>query len=180
MWFKLAKQIVTSKNHPGPKGGTAFIAFWLPRNARPVMRHIDDLDDDLHMTVVFITEGVETPADRVLILRAVQEVSEKYGPRKCKFTELGMMRNGDNTLVANINIDKGAEFYADLVRSIGVHWKEFDRKYDFVPHCSIKYNNPEGVANMKDLRSYKWDADELVVQFKTNGKKHKFKLIGDY
>lgn len=171
MWLKMAKSDASSN--------TAFICFWLPKSVESVMCHIDGLDKNLHMTLLYLESGVDTEKDRKMILESVEEVSSRFSPLKCKFEELGMMKNGDNSLVANINIEQGAELYTDLVDTISNKWKHFDRKYNFLPHCTLKYENKDKTIDLSDLRKFEWKSDEISVQFSKNGKKHKFKLNGE-
>jgi len=65
-----------------------------------------------------------------------------------------------------------------LIESINNHWHEFERRYNFLPHVTLRYINQEDEAKIDELRRYSWTADEIIVQFKTGGKKHKFKLKG--
>ena len=171
MWLKFSKSKLSD--------GTAFVSFWLPQGARNVLRNFEDLDTDLHMTVLFIPNGVDSEEDQQSILNAIEETADKYSPLNCRLEEIGIMKNDDHTIVANVNVKHGAEFYVDILRSIESHWQKFERKFDWLPHVSLKLENDDRrEVALNDIRKYKWNADEISVQFITDGQKHRFKMNG--
>jgi len=174
MWYRSAK-----KDAAGDISGdgTVFIAIWLPIEARKMFDHIDDLLDDLHMTVVFITGGIDSILKRRQVLDAVEEVCGRTPPIDCKLTELGIMGNEEKTLVANVTVMDGSKFYSDLIDTIQKKiGKDVERTYDFLPHVSLKEGGEP--ANIKDLRKFGWTAREVTVQFEMDGFKHRFRFKG--
>jgi 2'-5' RNA ligase len=160
--------------------GRIFVATWLPAEARQKLRHIDGLADDLHMTVLYVTEGIDTPVKRRQVLDAIEEVCARTPPIKCALTEVGVMGNDVKTLVANVTVMGGSCFYADLIETIekkvGHH---LERDYDFLPHVTLLEKTAGGTADIKDLRKYRWTADEITVQFGGDGfKKFNYELTG--
>ena len=53
-----------------------------------------------------------------------------------------------------------------------------DRDYDFLPHVTLRYDGADGF-DPKDLRKFKWTADEISVQFGEGRKKHEFAFKGE-
>lgn len=166
MWYREARRRMS--NIAGD--GRIFVATWLPAEARQKLRHIDGLVDDLHMTVLYVTEGIDTPVKRRQVLDAIEEVCARTPPIKCGLTEVGVMGNDIKTLVANVTVMGGSCFYADLIETIekkvGHH---LDRDYDFLPHVTLLEKASGGTADIKDLRKYRWTADEVTVQFGGDG-----------
>jgi len=176
MWYEMAKRDV-NKDLSGD--GRVFIAIWLPREARKALDHIEDLADDLHMTVVYITEGIDSVPARRQVLDAVEEVCKRTRPIDCKLTEMGVMGNEEKTLVANVTVMDGSKFYTDLIdtieRKIG---RKVERDYDFLPHVSVREKSGDGEADIKDLRKFGWTANQITVQFGDDTIKHRFSLTG--
>ena len=147
--------------------GRIYIATWLPEMARQRFAHIEGLVSDLHMSIMHIPEGVDTPVKRRQVLDAIEEVCERTPHLACDLAELGIMGNGVKTLVANAIVMGGSCFYADLIETIerrlgGHHLK---RPYDFLPHITLRENVADGKLDVKDLRKFKWTATEVTVQF---------------
>ena len=147
--------------------GRIYIATWLPETAKERFKHIEGLVDGLHMSVMHIADGFDTPVKRRQALDAIEEVCERIPPLVCEVAELGVMSNGVKTLVANIIVMGGSCFYADLIetieRRLGNH--HLKRLYDFLPHVTLRQQNDAGMADVKDLRKFKWTANEVTVQF---------------
>ncbi len=159
--------------------GTAFLAFFLPNEAREAYDHIEDLNTDLHMTILYIPDGIDTPDDRKAVLESVREVCKRTKPIECQCTEIGIMGDEENTLVTNVNCLGGDEFYVDLLETIEKKLgREIDRKYGFLPHVSLRYENETPTAERKQLRKFKWTADALSVQFGRKDRKRKYDLSG--
>jgi 2'-5' RNA ligase len=159
------------------KNRDMFIAFLLPKQISGRLNHIDDLDDDLHLTLIYVQDV--DPSERNTVLEAVESVCSKQEPLNCKFVEIGMMGNGSNTLVANVEAMGMSRFYVDLLDEIEERLgRELDRKYDLIPHCTLRYDNDEAEARMSDLRKVSWKANELMVQFGRGNKRHLFPLKG--
>lgn len=152
-----------------------FIAFPLPKELSKKLKHIDDLDEDLHMTLFYV-DDVDA-SERKDVLAAVESVCSKYEALKCKFVEIGMMGNGSNTLVANVEAKGLTKLYVDLLDEIEERLgRELDRKYDLIPHCTLRYDNEEDSVSIKELRKVSWTADELMVQFGRGNKRYLFPL----
>lgn len=166
MWYSTA-----SKNKE------MFIAFPLPKELSKRLKHIDDLDDDLHMTLFYV-EDIEAE-DRDEVLKSVEITCAEQKPLSCKFVEIGMMGNGSNTLVANVEALGLTQFYVNLLSGLQA-WlgRDIDRKYDLIPHVTLRYDNPESSVSMDDLRKVSWTADELMVQFGRGNKRYLFPLKG--
>ena len=157
MWYREAKRRMANIDGDG----RVYVANWLPDGARQRLKHIDGLTDDLHMTILYATEGIDTPVKRRQVLDAIEEVCARTPPIKCGLTEVGVMGNKVKTLVANATVMGGSCFYADLIetieRKVGHH---LERDYDFLPHVTLKEQTEEGTADVKDLRKYRWTADQ--------------------
>lgn len=161
--------------------GRIFIATWLPEAARERFKHIQGLSESLHMSVMHIPEGIDTPVKRRQSLDAIEEVCQRTPPLCCNIAEMGVMGNGTKTLVANVVVMGGSCFYADLIetleRRLGGH--HLKRPYDFMPHITLRQQTDEGMADIKDLRKYKWTANEVTVQFgDMKSKRFQFGLTG--
>ncbi len=141
-----------------------FIHLQLPNTVRKRFNHISNLDQDIHMTLVYVPGKKLEEEQKKDIVKAVQEVAKKYKKIKCKFTGIGALDNGDDTVVALVNCKDGAEIYTDLVKALESVIGEFDRKYDFLPHVTLKYEG-NGKANLKDLKPFSWTNKELGVKF---------------
>lgn len=177
MWYRMAKK-ESAVDLSGD--GRVFISVSLPRSARSSFDHIDDLAEDLHMTIVYMTDGIDSPTERRQVLDAVEEVCKRTSPLDCKLTEMGIMGNDDKTLVANVTVMDGSKFYADLIETIEKKiGRDVKRDYDFLPHISLRKKSDGGLANIKDLRKFRWKTNRISVQFgDENSKKHMFDLDG--
>jgi hypothetical protein len=161
--------------------GRVFIATWLPTAAQERFKHIVGLVDHLHMSVMHVPEGIDTPVKRRQSLDAIEEVCERTPPLVCSIAELGVMGNGVKTLVANVIAMGGSCFYADLIetleRRLGGH--HLKRPFDFLPHVSLVESSASGIANINDMRKFKWTANEITMQFgDESSRKFPFTLQG--
>ena len=158
--------------------GSLFIATWLPKEAYVALDHINNLDDDLHMTIIYSDNSVNSPVERQKVLDAVEYVCSVTQPIKCQLTEIGIMGNEENSKVINITVDGGAKFYSDLVKKIeNILDKGLKLDYDFLPHCTVNFKSKSKTINIDDLRKFKWKMEEITVQFGDDkSKKYKFKL----
>lgn len=175
MWYSSA----FNQNAKIDGDGSIFVAAWLPDDIYKKLKHIDDVDKDLHMTFLYLEKGFEDKKTRIKALECIEDQCRKYQPMSCQLTEIGIMGNEENSLVMNVTVQKGADFYFHLVNSIQAccnDYQPLDMKYDFLPHVTIRYENDENIINIKDLRKYKWVVDEISVQFGSDLKKYKFKL----
>lgn len=172
MWFTEKLNKFSAKKDTG-----AFIATWLPKNIYKKFKHIDGLNNDLHVSFLSITKGINTNTKKEQIKDAVSQVCARNKPMKSSFQEVGVMGNEKNTLVANVNIDDGAKFYSDLVETIEkMIGEKIQIDYDFLPHVTLK-SESDGNVNVNDLRKYKWTIDKIIVQFGgPDGEKHEFKI----
>jgi hypothetical protein len=92
---------------------------------------------------------------------------------------MGVMNDGDNTMVVNVNVENGAEFYSNLVNVVEEEWRDFDREYDFLPHVSLKYNNDRKIVNVNELKDFSWTIDKISITFnKDDDTQEWFKLEG--
>jgi len=161
--------------------GTAFVAAWLPHAARKAFDHIEGLDENLHMTILYVPTDIDKAEDRQKILDALTSVCDKTAPIKCQLTAISIMGNEEKSLVANVNVIDGAELYTNIVNAIEEKLgREVERAYGFLPHVSVKVNGDGETADIKDLRKFRWTIDEITVQF-GDGKRFKtytFKLKG--
>lgn len=176
MWYREARRRMSNIDGDG----RIFVANWLPTEARERLGHIRGLTDGLHMTILYVTGGIDTPVIRRQVLDAIEEVCTRTPPLKCNLSEVGVMGNDVKTLVANVTVMGGSCFYADLIetieRKVGHH---LERDYDFLPHVTLREKTDDGTADVKDLRKYRWTAREVTVQFGgERSKKHTFALAG--
>lgn len=158
--------------------GTLFIASILPKKIKESYKHIKNLDDDIHMTILYLEEGINTSEDREKVLEVVKKVCKEFQPIKCQLTEIGIMDNEENTMVANVTVMNGAEFYSKLLNSIQNKLNiKLKRKYDFLPHVSLKFKNKsKKTVNIKDLRNFKWTINNVDVSFGEDCKAIKVKI----
>jgi len=155
--------------------GTLFIASILPKKVRGLYNHIKNLYDNIHMTILYLEEGINTSNDREKVLEAVRKVCKDFKHIKCRLTEIGIMDNGENTMVANVTVMNGAEFYSKLLNSIQNKFNtEFKRKYDFLPHVSLKYENKS--KNTVNIKNFKWTINNIIVSFGEDYKPIKIKI----
>jgi 2'-5' RNA ligase len=174
-WLKLAKLDSTKL---AEEKGKAFICFYLPPDVKKKLKHLDNVDKQLHMTVLYIESGADKKSDKEDILNAVESVCSQTDPIKYEFAEIGCMGNDENSLVFNVNAMGAAEFYSKLVEEIECSWKEFDRKYDFLPHVTIQYEYDADNIDLDDFKKAKWTCDEVTIEFDGGVEVHKVKLGG--
>ena len=158
--------------------GTLFISTWLPKNIYNHLDNINDLDDNLHMTIIYSKNKIKNSRDRKKVIDSVKEVCEKTNPIKCEFAEIGIMGNDEKSKVINITAHGGAKFYSDLVENIE---KKLNKKlkldYDFLPHVTTNIKDNNKTVNIDNLIKFKWDIKEITVQFgDEKSKKYRFKL----
>jgi len=160
------------------EGSQLFVAFPFPKVLRSQLSHIMDLEDDLHITVLYAKDQIFTEKDRECAIAALEAVTRKYGPMKCKIQGIGMMGK-DNSMVVNINIDRGAEFYVDLLREMEDRLGSINRAYDFIPHMTLRYKLPDpGVVMIEDLKKIQWTQNEVLINFSRQGKQKRMRLKG--
>lgn len=174
-WLKLAK---IDSDKLAEEKGKAFICFYLPSEVKKTLKHLDNVDKQLHMTLVYIESGVNKKSDRENILKAVKSVCGQTEPIKCEFAEIGCMGNDTNSLVFNVNALGAAQFYANLIEAIEVWWEDFNKKYDFLPHVTIQYEYDADSIELDDLKKTKWTCDEVTIEFDGGIEVHKVKLGG--
>jgi len=179
MWYNFAMSKISASEINGD--GTAFVAAWLPTAARKAFDHIKGLDENLHMTILYVPKGIDKTEDRQKIVDVLTSVCDKTSPIKCQLTAISIMGNEEKSLVANVNCVDGAELYTNIVDAIEKKLGcEIERTYGFLPHISIKVNGDGNTADIKDLRKFRWTIDEITVQFGDSKrfKTYTFKLKG--
>jgi len=156
-----------------------FIAAWLPSSFYKRYKHMNDLNDNLHMTILYIEDFADQEGDRNQILKAIEKVTKDTAPVKCEIAELGIMNDSDNTMVVNVNVTDGAAFYANLVEAIEKDWREFKREYDFLPHISLKYDNNRETVKCDELKDFSWTINKISATFNRDDESQEwFKLMG--
>jgi 2'-5' RNA ligase len=123
---------------------------------------------------------VKTEEDQEAILVAVKAIARAWGPISCELTEIGLMSNGSNAEVSNVTCHGGAAFYTDLVNAIEGEFGKFERKYDFLPHVTLRMKNgSRKTVGVDDFVPFSWKANAVTVQFGgEGGPKHEIKLTG--
>lgn len=158
------------------KKDNLFIASWLPLKIRGKLKHIDNLDKNLHMTILY-AENFVNKKDHDKIIKSVKDICKNTKPIECQLSEVGIMGNGENTHVMNVTVHGGAEFYSNLVNAIEqATGNEMNLKFDFLPHVTINFSSDEKTINIDDLRKIKWTIDYITVQFGGH-KSKKYKVI---
>ncbi len=161
-----------------PTGTSLWVGTPLPPDARKRFAHIPGLDDDLHMTLLYLLDVPSTSTARRNAQKGIERVAASTGPIRCKLTGIGRMVGG--AMVAYATVDDGAAIYTRMLEAVNA-WTEtlHNRRYDFLPHVTLKAE-PEGAdPGYKDLRLYKWTARELHYRF-GEGPVHTVKLTGEH
>jgi len=159
---------------------SAFIGLPLPPSACKQLKGKYCLDKGqyLHMTVLFIPEGVKTAEDRAKIKAAVKGVAQQVAPIRCKFTGRGIVGKDQDVFAALATVENGAEFHTLLTFGVASLWRTFPRDFDFLPHVTL--TPPEYKDNkvqLPEVPQVKWVSRECILSF-GNGEKHTFKLQG--
>lgn len=157
--------------------GSLFIANYLPQDRfKECFNHIKNLDDDIHMTLLYVENGINEK-EREKILKAIEKICKEFKPMQCKTTALSMMGNETNSLVENINVIEGSKFYSRIVDEIEKTInKKIKRKYGFLPHITLKIENNNKTLNIKDHREFKWIMNKIYVQFSEESEKYFFNI----
>jgi len=144
------------------------IGYYLPSSVKQVMRNLK-IDDNLHLTFLHLKEMPIIKSDsEERILAIVKEVAENFGPLRCKFTGVGLIKHESECLIALVDIERGAELYAQLVSKLKENWWEFRTHHDFLPHVTLRFNNKgHELVPLDTVRSYCWYMDHLTVEIKT-------------
>jgi len=173
----LTFKYLTTSSRKDKEGNRLFIALPFPLALREKLSHISNLEDDLHITILYLKDQVYTQKDRDCAIDALEAVTRKYGPLKCAIQGIGMMGE-DNSLIVNINIERGAEFYVDLLREVENRMGPVNRNYDFIPHMTLKYKNPEQKISAEDLKKIRWTQYEVLINFSRQGKQKRLRFKG--
>ena len=141
-----------------------FLCLDVPEKAQERFKHIKDLSDDLHVTLVYVPDKTISEEDQTKVLDAIAKVAKDYKDLACEFTGIGNFDNGDDTMVALVNIPDGSSLYVALVDAIEGVVGEWEKKYGFIPHCTLKEKG-DGESDLEDLKDFKWTAKDIRVTF---------------
>ena len=147
-----------------PNKQEIFICLEVPSKAEKAYEHIKGLEDDLHVTVIFVPDATTTDEKQQQILQAISKVAKEFDGVECEFTGLGNFDNGDDTYVAFVNIPDGAKLNTMLEDAVKKVYGDWEKDYGFIPHVTLKYKG-DGTSDIDDLRNVKWTAKKLRVQF---------------
>ena len=158
----------------GKKNNKIFICFWLPKDAEDRFDHIRGLEDELHLTLLYVPSIELTEEKKKEILSEISDLATKYRNVKCRFTGIGAFKSkelGDNPVVALVNVRDGAKLYTDLVKAVKKVAGGWEKKYDFIPHVTLKTDS-NGRANLKDLKSFSWTCHNIGITFNDDDEKY--------
>ena len=141
-----------------------FLCLDVPEKAQERFKHIKGLSDDLHVTLVYVPDKTISEEDQTKVLDAIAKVAKDYKDLECEFTGIGNFDNGDDTMVALVNIPDGSSLYVALVDAIEGVVGEWEKKYGFIPHCTLKEKG-DGESDLEDLKDFKWTAKDIRVTF---------------
>ena len=152
-------QLSTSKKDTG----SLFICFMLPKDAYEVLKDVNKLDDELHMTMFYADVNLSDDQKKQ-ILEDVSDTVKKHDLLTCNLTGIGSFGDEDKTTVALVDVQGATDLYNDLKDTIESVTGELELTHGFIPHVSLDYAGT-GKSDLSVLPEYKWTADELYVKF---------------
>jgi len=144
-----------------------FICFWLPRSVEGKFDHLHSIEDDLHMTLVYVPDAEPTEEQKKKLLKEISKIAKGYNYVKCKFTGFGTMKsNGSKEPTDVVLIDSvdGSKIHDELVKVVEEAYKPWEREYGYLPHVSLRYKG-KGKVDLKDFRPFSWKAKHISVKF---------------
>jgi len=119
-----------------------FICFYVPDVIKGRLGAIKDLEDNLHVTLLYYPDAKITDDQLEELKQAIAKFYEHCELSiKCSFTGIAEFDSKDTPVVALVNMTNGAEFRTrlkEIVASV-ITLKESD--YDFIPHVTLSYTS---------------------------------------
>jgi 2'-5' RNA ligase len=142
-----------------------FICAALPKSAYKRFEHIKGLEEDLHMTLLYVPQEKKLSDEKKNdLLKRLQRLAKKTKPVECKFTGIGTFNNGDNTLAAFVNVVAGSSLYGGIVGAVEESVGKWEMDYGYLPHVTLKYKS-NGKSDLKDFKPFKWTMEHITVKF---------------
>lgn len=160
---------------------SAILALVPPKSARDEVAASmgDDLHEDpeeLHITLVYI--GKNLSEETCSKIEAVLDsVCSEHEPLHCKMQGLGVFDHEDDggrPFYSSIDAVGMAKLRTDLVEALEDSGVDIEHKYDFTPHMTLGYIDPDLIDIAAGSPGVEWENDTVVFM---NGDKHvDFKL----
>jgi 2'-5' RNA ligase len=141
-----------------------FISIPVPKSVRKKYKHVEGLEDDLHITLVFVPDAETSEARQRAIVKAVAGVCRDSVPFTCQFTGLGSFDNSGSTFAALVNIPMGAELVVALEQAVEKKYGQWKKEFGYLPHVTLNKKG-DGETDIEDLRDFKWTCDEIRLCF---------------
>ena len=141
-----------------------FICLWTPQSVKDDLEHIKDLDDDLHITLVYREDiGDKDEVKKKQLLSVISNIAKEYKEGiECSFGGGAVFNNPDHSVVALVNMKEGPKLFNDLVNAVEEVYGKWERKYGFTAHMSIYADGGKGVPELKD---FNWTSKHIGVTF---------------
>lgn len=160
---------------------SAILALVPPKSARDEIAAAmgDDLHEDpdeLHITLVYIGKNLSEETCSK-IEACLDSICSDHEPLNCKMQGLGVFDHEDDggrPFYSSIDAVGMAKLRTELVEALEDSGVDIEHKYDFTPHMTLGYIDPDLIDVTAGSPGVEWESDTIVFM---NGDKHvDFKL----
>jgi 2'-5' RNA ligase len=119
--------------------------------------------DELHITVLFLGKGLD---DIEHLKDVINPVLDAHQPLECHTQGLGVFDHideGGRPFYASVDALGLAALHVDLKRALQDNGIDVPSDYDFTPHMTIGYVDPEDISIIDGSPDLQWTSDEIVI-----------------
>ncbi|MCK9543231.1 MAG: 2'-5' RNA ligase family protein, partial [Novosphingobium sp.] len=139
-----------------------FICLWTPDSVREKLSNIKDLEDDLHVTLVYRPKAKQTYEKNQELLKEISKIAKEYKKIKVKFGGTASFDNPDKSSVALVNIKEAPQLFTKLVEAIEKIYGEWDREFGLTTHMTI---HSKGNGKIPEVKPFSWTANYIGITF---------------
>lgn len=164
------KDFFRPKKIEGDKEQSAILALLpTPEAAKEIANSVSDFEvdpDDLHITLVYIGKKLsEEEAEK--LVDAITPLCESYDSLECRLQGLGLFdhenKDGNKPFYASVDAIGMAEFRSGLIQAMDEAGIEYAKDYDFIPHMTLAYTDPEKISLAEGSPGVEWSSNTVYL-----------------
>jgi len=140
-----------------------FIYLKAPNSIREQFNHIAKLEDELHVTLLFLKKLKLNGHSHERLLKELSIVAKAYTSITCKSNGAAVFNDEDNSHVMLVNAKNISKLHNDLKDAVAAAHSNINSKYDFIPHMTLR-SNSNGKVDVGKIPEVSWNNRSFFVK----------------
>ena len=149
-----------------------FIYLKVPNSVREQFNHIAKLEEDLHVTLMFLKKLKLNGHSHERLIKELSIVAKAYTSITCKSNGAAVFNDDDNSHVMLVNAKNISKLHNDLKDAVAAAHSNINSKYDFIPHMTLR-SNSNGKADVGKIPEVSWNNRSFFVKL---GKEFEYRI----